>query len=492
MSKKFVNIHGHTHFSLLDGMTRVNELIDRTLEIDQPASCITDHGVMYSIVDHFQYAESKQQKPIAGFEAYVVKNHTLKGKDEIQTETDNKREHMVLLAMNNDGYKRITKMCSIGTTEGFYYRPRIDDKVMESVGTEGVLATSACLAGRIPQCLMKDDMENAEKWAQYYYKLFNGNFYLEIQPTIEPSQVKVNLGIIEIHKKLGIPIVATTDFHYLNKEDANTHEVLLAMQSRSLMSDPKRWKFPGDTYYVMTRDEILNSFKKNGHEKLDQSVVEEAVNTSVDIAEKCNVSFEWGKHYLPKIQMPEDDKIYNKKIEIAKNKNPEFEPDSGTFLRHICQEGLKNKHKTEKKYLERLNYELDVINNMGFPDYFLIVWDIMKYCKENDIPVGPGRGCFSPDNFVTLSNNNKIKITDVKIGDKVISHDEKEHKVTDVLQYYCDEILTSLELEDKQIKCTKDHKIFAIKKEDFDKGIREPKWYQSDELVEGDYVCELD
>lgn len=228
MKKEFVNLHGHSKFSLLDGMTDPAKLVEYTLQLGQPASCITDHGVMYSIVDHFQYAENKGQKAIAGFEAYVVPDHKIKDKSEAQAESESKREHLVLLATDNEGYKSITKMCSVGTTDGFYYRPRIDDNIIQKYGTNGVIALSACLAGRIAQRIMKDDIEGAEQWAEFYAKLFNNKFYLELQPTKETAQVKVNKGLIEIHKKLGIPVVATTDFHYLKKEHTSSHDVLLA------------------------------------------------------------------------------------------------------------------------------------------------------------------------------------------------------------------------------------------------------------------------
>lgn len=492
MKKEIVNLHGHSFFSLLDGMTRPNELVDRTLELGQPASCITDHGVMYSIVDHFQYAESKGQKAIAGFEAYVVKDHTIKDKTEAKSESENKREHLVLLAKNNEGYKKITKMCSVGTTDGFYYRPRIDDKVIQEVGTKDVIAMSACIGGRIAQRIVKDDIEGAEKWAIYYYKMFNGEFYLEIQPTKDPEQVKVNMGLIEIHKKTGIPIVATTDFHYLRKEDALTHEVLLAMQSRSLMSDPNRWKFPGDTFYVMNRDEMTAAFNSNGHEILDKNIIELAMDTTLEITDKCNVSFEWGKHYLPKINAPDDDVVYNNKVKRAQQKNPEFKPDSATFLRHICQEGLKKRHKTNNDYLERLRFELSVIENMGFPDYFLIMWDIMKYCRDNDIPTGPARGCWVEDMIVNTQNRGPIKIKDVQVGDLVIGHEEIIREVIKTLEYDCNEEIVSLNVNKKSLDCTKDHEIFAIKKEDWDIGIREPQWYKADELTEGDYIAELE
>ncbi len=384
---KFVNIHGHSAFSLLDGATKVVELVDRTLELGQPASCITDHGVMYSLVEHVTYAKKVGQKPIIGFEAYVVNDHTIKDKSEAQRESETKREHMVLLAKDYKGYQRLSKICSIGATDGFYYRPRIDDKVLSNIGTDGIIGTSACLAGRLAQCIIKDDIEMAEKWAIHYFKLFNEDFYLEIQPTISPDQIKVNLGLIEIHKKTGIPIVATTDFHYLKKEDAETHDVLLAIQSKSLLSDPDRWQFDGDTYYVMSRDEILSAFKSNGHEILDQKVIELAVDTTVDIAEKCNVDIKFGKHYLPSVDLPKNNDEF---VNWATQKNGQLSGEN--YLRYLCIKGLKARNKVTKDYRDRLEYELEIINSMGFCDYFLVMEDIMSFCEKNKIPRGPARG----------------------------------------------------------------------------------------------------
>jgi DNA polymerase-3 subunit alpha len=488
MPKEIVNLHGHDYFSLLDGMTRPNQLVDYTLKMGQDAACVTNHGVMYGIVDLFQYAQSMKQKAIAGFEAYVVKNHTIKDKTEVQAETENRREHLVLLAKDNEGYKRITKMCSIGCTDGFYYRPRIDDKIMEDVGTKGVIGMSACLAGRIAQNILKDRMQEAEKWAIYYYKLFNGDFYLELQPTIESSQIKVNLGLIEIHKKTGIPVVATSDFHYLKREDASTHDVLLAMQSRSLVNDPKRWKFPGDTFFVMTREEMTTLFNSNGHEILDQKVIEQAMDNTSIIASQCNVHFDWDKHYLPKIDPPADNVKFNT---WASNRKSDGS-DSADYLKYLCIKGLKEKQLTTKEYRDRLDFELNVINDMGFPDYFLIFEDIMKFCRENDIPVGPARGCAREGEQVILSDGAIKAIEDVKIGETIIGHDEKVHEIIDTLQYDCKEELVTLEAGENSLTMTKDHEVYGIKKEDFDKGIREPKWYKMDQLNEGDYLCELD
>ena len=389
MMEKLTHLHVHgSTGSLLDGLTKTNELVDYTLQLGQPASCFTDHGSLASTIDHYQYAKKMGQKPIIGFEAYVTKDHLIKDKTEAQSETENKREHLVLLAQDHDAYKRLNKICSIGMTEGFYYRPRIDDKVLEDIGTKGLIGMSACLAGRVAQNIIKDRIEEAEKWAIYYYKLFNGEFYLEIQPMMDPIQVKVNLGLIEIHKKTGIPIVATADSHYLKREDAATHEVLLAIQSRSLMNDPKRWKFPGDTYFVMTRSEMTELFNSNGHQVLDQKIVELAMDTTVEIAAKCNVELELGKHYLPVVKPPEDDVKFNEWAE----KRLTDETISDKFLRYLSMKGLKERGKTTKEYRDRLDYELGVIAKAGYSDYFLIMWDIMRFCRESKIPTGSARG----------------------------------------------------------------------------------------------------
>lgn len=484
MGKKYVSLHNHSTRSLLDGMINVNDLVDRTLALDQPASVITDHGNMYTIVDHFKQAKSKGQKAIAGFEAYVAKDHFIKAKTEGESENTSKREHLILLAENEDGYKKLCRICSLGFTEGFYYRPRIDDKILNDIGTKGIIATSACLAGRIDQCLLRDDIESAEKWAVYYYKLFNEKFWLEIQPTELQEQIKVNLGLIEIHKKTGIPITATTDSHYLYKEEKESHDVLLALQSNSLMSNPNRWKFTGNTYYVMSREEILNSFKINGHEVLDQKIVEEAVDSTTGIAEMCNVEFGFDKHYLPKIDIPKDNEGFNKWLNVKKHKGKENED----YLKYLCIKGLKEKNLTSQIYRERLEYELQVINEMEFPDYFLIYEDIANFCKENNVAIGPARGCATLNNEVNIENGTKF-IQDVKIGEKVWCHDEKLHEVEDTLVYDIDEDVIELKADKECMQMTQDHKVYAIKKYDFDNGIRTPNWYKICDLDIGDYVC---
>jgi DNA polymerase-3 subunit alpha len=349
--------------------------------------------------------------------------------------------------------------------------------------------------------LLKDDIEKAEYWCKHYAQMFKNSFYLEIQPTEIPSQVKVNKGLIELSKKLGIPLIASTDAHYLNKEDKETHDVLLCLQTKDLLSNPNRWTFEGNSYYIMSYEEIIDAFKKNGHEELDQDAVLEAIHNTVDVAKQCNVHIDFGKHYLPKIEPPKDDDNYNKQVEKKLKRDKNFKSDDASYLRYLCLQGLKRKLpdldtnlEKRKIYLDRLNHELEVIETMGFPSYFLIVADYINYAdKVAKMGVGPGRGCFTPDNLVNTENRGLVKIADVIVNDLIKGHDEKTHKVINTLNYDCDEEVLQIFSEDgKSLTLTKDHKLFAIKKEDFDKGIRTPQWYGADELNENDYIAELE
>jgi DNA polymerase-3 subunit alpha len=512
---KFVNLHVHTVGSLLDGLTKPTELVDRTLQLEQPAFAVTDHGVMFSIPDTAQYAEKKGQKFIPGFEAYTVENHLIKNKEERSSETEVSRKHLLILAKNNDGYKRMMKICSEGMTNGFYYRPRIDDKVLEQFGTDGLICCSACIAGSVSQMLLHDDYDGAKAKAEYYARLFKDGFYLEIQPTYgdDGRQIKVNKGLIELSKEIGLPLVATTDAHYLKKEDREAHDMLLCIQSHSKLADPNRWKFPGDTFYIMSREEILNQFKINGHETLDQHAIEEAVDNTVEIANQCNVTFKWGDHKLPKISPPSEEeepelipkfkKFEDRRVKSLMHKeNISLEEakkqldDSAEYLRFLCIHGPYGsiaKNKVSKEYRDRLEYELGVINEMGFPSYFLIVYDIMDFCRKENIATGPARGCFLPNNKIELADKSFKNLADIKIGDKVFTHDECIHTVTQTHEFECDEGIIGIETEDgKQISgATANHKVYAIKKDDYEYGVRQPQWYMLSELEEGDYIAKL-
>ena len=478
----FVNIHCHSYFSLLDGMSKPEDIVDKTYNMGQPASCISDHGVMFSLVDHFSYAKQKGQKAIAAFEAYVVGNYK-----ERTNEGENARNHLLLIAKNKEGYKKLSYWCSVGCTDGFYYKPRIDNSVLESTGGDGVIACSACIGGKIPQHILNGEMDKAKELASYYNNLFE-EFYLEIQPTMEDKQVKINMGLLEISRELNIPMVATSDSHYLDRSHAKSHEILLAIQTRKSLSDPDRWRFPGDTYFVASRKEMEEMFDCNGHEIFPKDELKKALDNTVKIANSCNFELELGKHYLPHINIPMDDQQF---LNWAKKNNKK--DLNSSYLRYLCIKGLKEKGLTGKEYRERLDYELKIINDMGFNDYFLIYEDIARFCNDNDIPIGCGRGCFEKNSKVTLANGEIKLIQDVLLGDIVKGHDEKPHKVITTFEYDCDEEITKLDIENnKRLSLTNDHKIYAIKKEDWNKGIREPQWYMADELDEGDYIAELD
>ena len=543
MSDGFVNLHVHSEYSLLDGMIKVDDLVKKTLEFNQIASVITDHGNAYTIPDHFKEAKKQGQHAIAGVELYTVANHLEKNNTEGESENGAKRNHFLFLAKNKAGYQKMCRILSKGYTEGFYYRPRVDNGIMEEYldpdGKENdVIGSSACLAGILAQSILKGDIETAEKFAKYYYKLFGGNFWLEIQPTQTYEQYVVNKELIDMSQRLSIPLIATTDAHYLKKEDKKTHDVLLCLQSHSLISDPNRWSFPGNTYYIMQKGELLSYFKKEysykkikkenkkknavspfkyeyvhdydgdkftnpeksingfvevvdeGHfsyADLNQDIIEEAIAETEHVAQLCTFEIELGKHYLPKIPIPIDEPQFKHWEEKKKNKGKINED----YLRFLCIKGLKKLGLTEKKYRERLDYELGIINGMDFPDYFLIYYDIAKFCHDENIPFGPGRGCFVADSIVEESDKS-VYIPNVKIGDKVLCHDELYHDVVAKHEYDIDEDIVSLQYGDNQIHgVTKDHKIYAIKQEDYDKGVRTPQWYSANDLNIGDYICEL-
>lgn len=478
----YVNIHGHSFFSLLDGMPSPKSIVDKTYNLGQIASSITDHGVMFSMVDHFSYAKEKGQKALAGFEAYVVGNHK-----ERTNEGENARQHLLLLAKNEDAYKKLSYWCSMGATDGFYYRPRIDDEIMRRTGGEGIIASSACIGGRIPQFILNDNFNKAVEAAKYYNDFFE-EFYLEIQPTMDEEQIKVNMGLLKIAEKLDIPMIVTSDFHYTERKHSKTHDVLLALQTGKLITDPNRWRFKGDTYFIASRNEMEQLFNENGHHVFPKDMLSIALDNTVKIANNCTFELELGKSYLPNINVPIDNEEFSNW-----NKRTGKTDLNGEYLKYLCIKGLKSRGLTDKKYKDRLEYELKVIGDMGFNDYFLIYYDIMDFCRKSNIPYGPGRGCATKDNIVSLTGNKTKLIQDIIMGDIVKGHDEQPRKVLWTYEYPCKEEVVSLETENNKLfTMTKDHKVYAIKKQDYINGSREPKWYPMDSLNSGDYMAEID
>ena len=355
----FVHLHTHTAYSLLDGACRIEKLIDEAKKHNQSAVAVTDHGVMYGIVDFYKEAKKNGIKPIIGCEMYVAPR-TLYEKEHSY---DSKRYHLILLAKNNVGYKNLVKLVSIAHTEGFYVKPRIDKGVLRQY-SEGLICLSACIAGEIPQAILNNDIDGARLLVQEYISIFGKeNFFLEMQNHGIKEEMQVNTHIVNFAREFGVGVVATNDVHYVNKKDARYQDILMCIQMGKKESETDRMKFETDEMYLKSSEEMSELFKN----------LPQAVENTVKIADMCNVELEFGNYHLPMFRLPDG-------------------VDHFEYLKKICIDGLKERYENYTKHLSRLEYELNVINNMGFTDYFLIVWDFIKYAKTNGIYVGPGRG----------------------------------------------------------------------------------------------------
>ena len=361
LNSKFVHLHVHSEFSLLDGANRIKDLPVRAKELGMDAMAITDHGVMFGAIDFYKACKENGVKPILGCEVYVAPRK-MSDKDPM---IDQKYNHLILLAKDNNGYKNLIKLVSLGFTDGYYYKPRIDKEVLEKYH-EGLICSSACLAGEVPAYLLNGDMQSAKESALWYKNLFGEDYYLEVQPNGLKEQIIVNQKLVELSRELDIPLLATNDAHYLKKEDAYNHEVLLCIQTGKRMSDEDRMRFTTDEFYIKSPEEMMEYFKS----------IPEAVENTVKVAEKCNVEFEFGHTILPNYDVPD-----------------EFETHYD-YLKKLADDGIKKRYgdNPSKEIIDREEYELGVIKKMGYVDYFLIVWDYVHYAKSHDIPVGPGRG----------------------------------------------------------------------------------------------------
>ena len=357
----FVHLHIHSEYSLLDGANRIKELPKVAKELGMDAIAITDHGVMYGAIEFYKACKEEGIKPIIGCEVYVAPRTRF----DKEAGIDNKYNHLILLAKNNNGYKNLSKLVSIGFTEGYYYKPRIDLETLEKYH-EDLICCSACLAGSIPQAILNGNMEKAEETAMWYKNLFGEDYYLEIQTNTLKEQSLVNQKLVELSRKLNIPLVATNDAHYTRKEDAYNHEVLLCIQTGKKMSDVDRMRFATDDFYIKSPEEVKEFFPN----------LPEALENTVKIAEKCNVEFEFGHTILPNYEVPKEFSTHY------------------DYFKKLCDDGIKIRYgeNTPKEILERMEYEISVIKKMGYVDYFLIVWDFINWAKSQGIPVGPGRG----------------------------------------------------------------------------------------------------
>ena len=357
----FAHLHVHTEFSLLDGSNKIKEYVRYVKELGMDSAAITDHGVMYGVVDFYKAAKEAGINPVIGCEVYVAPHSRF---DRELTGGEDRYYHLVLLAENNTGYANLVKIVSKGFTEGYYYRPRVDLEVLEQYH-EGLIALSACLAGEVPRYIQKGLVDEAKKAALKYQNIFGkDNYFLELQDHGIPAQQSVNSVLLRMSKELDIPLVATNDVHYTYAQDAQPHDVLLCLQTGKKVADEDRMRYEGGQYYVTSEEEMKGLFP----------YAWEAVENTQRIADRCHVEIEFGNYKVPRYDAPEG-------------------YDSWSYLNKLCQDGMKERYPEDDGTLqERLHYELDTIKNMGFVDYFLIVWDYINFCRENGIAVGPGRG----------------------------------------------------------------------------------------------------
>ncbi len=357
---EFVHLHTHTEFSLLDGAASVKKVISRVKELGMTACAITDHGVMYGVVDFYREALEQGIKPIIGCEVYVAPRSRF---DKIY-EYDSKYYHLILLCKNMEGYKNLSYIVSKGFTEGFYYKPRIDFELL-SEHHEGLIALSACLAGEIPRALLEEDYEKAKKVGERYVNLFGkDDFFIEIQDHNIAEQKRINPQLVRLADELGVGLVATNDIHYAKKEDAKYQDVLMCIQMQKTVEDEDRMRFETDEFYIKSQEEMQELF----------SYAPTAITNTAEIAKRCNVEFDFKTRHLPSYAVPDGKTAWD-------------------YLNELCEKGLKKRYNPVTDELkDRLAYELSVIKNMGFVDYFLIVWDFINYAKSNGIGVGPGRG----------------------------------------------------------------------------------------------------
>jgi len=371
---KFTHLHVHSHYSLLDGLPKIDQLLDRVKELGMDSVALTDHGVLYGAVEFYKKAKEKGIKPIIGCEVYTA----FERMEDKRPNVDDKRYHLILLAKNEQGYKNLVKLISKAHLDGFYYKPRIDDHILAK-HSEGLIGLSACMAGRIPRLIISKKFEQAEELALKYQRIFGkDNFYLELQDHPKmPEQKIVNQGLANISQKYGIPLVATNDTHYLKSEDAEAQDILMLINTGANPNNPERITIKSDDFSLKTGEKMAQAFKD----------FPEAIENTQKITQACNFEFEIGKTKLPIYQVPN-------------GKTP------NEYMEELCHKGLKNRfgENPNKEILERLNYELSVIKETGFASYFLIVQDFVNWAKEQRIVVGPGRGS-APGSLVSYLLN---------------------------------------------------------------------------------------
>ncbi|MBU5226402.1 DNA polymerase III subunit alpha [Clostridium senegalense] len=400
---KFVHLHVHTGYSLLDGSGKINKLIEKTKELGMKSIAITDHGVMYGCVDFYKAAKDAGIKPIIGCEVYVASN-SMFIKD---NRSENKTNHLVLLVKNERGYENLMEIVSKASIEGFYYKPRIDHEFLQN-HSEGIIALSACLGGEVQSHLLNNNKEKAKEAALRFKSIFKDDFYLELQYHNLEDQLKVNEMLIELSKECDIPLVCTNDIHYIDKKDAKSHDVLLCIQTGKTVEEKDRMRYPSNEFYLKSPEEMEKAF----------GYIPEALENTVKIAEMCDFDYEFHKSKLPKFPLPEGVEAYEylKKVcyEGLIEKYDAFNVLKDKDLNYEEVNLIGEKNKQAQNLIDRLEYELRIIREMGYVDYFLIVWDFIKFANENGVPTGPGRG--SAAGAIVAYTLDITKIDPIKYG----------------------------------------------------------------------------
>ena len=355
----FTHLHVHTQYSLLDGAARIPDLVARAKSMGQTALAITDHGVMYGVIDFYRACKKAEIKPVIGMETYVAPR-SMRDREGSQ---DREYAHLILLCKNETGYKNLMVLSSEAFLHGFYYRPRIDYELLEQ-HSEGLVCLSACLAGDIPQALLQNNYDLALYHAKRLQGMFGEDFYIELQNHGIPEQIQVLPGLRKIASEIGAKCVVTNDVHYVSPDDAEAQDVLLCIQTQRFVDEPDRMRMEGNQFYLKSEDEIRRALPEDA----------EAIENTAEVVSKCNLEIQFGIRRMPGFTAPDG-------------------LDNVTYLRRLCYEGMAKKlPEADAEARERLQYELGIIEQMGFVDYFLIVWDFIHYAKMRGIMVGPGRG----------------------------------------------------------------------------------------------------
>ena len=365
--KPFIHLHVHTAYSLLDGAIRIKDLISTAKQMNMEHVTVTDHGNMFGVLKLFQESKKAGVKPIIGCEVYVA------GRGRKRRDPGDHRYHLILLAMNYNGYQNLSRLVSLANTEGFYYKPRVDMEILEEYNQD-LICLSACLQGQVPQLILGGQDVEARKAAERYATIFKDRYYLEIQKNFLPEQETVNEGLIQLAGDMGLPLVATNDCHYLKKTDCDNHDILLCIQTGKTVDEENRLRFTTQEYYFKSPEEMWDMF---GH-------IPESLTNTLEIAERCQVDIPLKDYHFPEFELAEGEDLSGR---LQRESREGLEKRLGDIRR---TRGLPDE--LEREYRERLEYELDIIIKMGFPGYFLIVSDFINYAKEHDIPVGPGRG----------------------------------------------------------------------------------------------------